>query len=57
MSREQPVDVRLTVLNPLGRDQEQTFPDGAGEPGSLHAPVNFFCCDRISRMRNVPCRN
>lgn len=32
---------RLTVLNPGGRDREQSFSDGAGEPGSEHAPVNF----------------
>ena len=32
---------RLTVLNPGGRDREQSFRDGAGEPGSEHAPVNF----------------
>ena len=32
---------RLTVLNPGGRDREQFFADGAGEPGSEHAPVNF----------------
>ena len=32
---------RLTVLNPGGRDREQFFREGAGEPGSEHAPVNF----------------
>ena len=32
---------RLTVLNPGGSDREQSFSDGAGEPGSEHAPVNF----------------
>jgi hypothetical protein len=32
---------RLTVLNPGGRDPEQQFPDGAGEIGPRHAPVNF----------------
>jgi hypothetical protein len=32
---------RLTVLNPGGHDREQSFPDGAGEAGGQHAPVNF----------------
>ena len=32
---------RLTVLNPGGSDREQSFPDGAGESGREHAPVNF----------------
>jgi hypothetical protein len=32
---------RLTVLNPGGHDREQSFPDGAGESGREHAPVNF----------------
>jgi hypothetical protein len=32
---------RLTVLNPGGQDREQFYPDGAGEPGGEHAPVNF----------------
>ncbi len=32
---------RLTVLNRGGRDPEQFFPDGAGEAGGQHAPVNF----------------
>jgi hypothetical protein len=32
---------RLTVLNPGGHDREQSFMDGAGEPGREHAPVNF----------------
>jgi hypothetical protein len=31
----------LSVLNAGGRDPEQAFPDGAGEPGPGHAPVNF----------------
>lgn len=32
---------RLSVLNPGGRDPEQHFPEGAGEIGPQHAPVNF----------------
>ena len=32
---------RLTVLNPGGYDRPQIFPDGAGEAGREHAPVNF----------------
>jgi hypothetical protein len=32
---------RLTVLNPGGHDPEQSFPEGAGEAGGQHAPVNF----------------
>ena len=32
---------RLTVLNPGGHDPEQQFPDGAGDIGPQHAPVNF----------------
>jgi hypothetical protein len=32
---------RLTVLNPSGRDPEQQFPDGAGDIGPQHAPINF----------------
>lgn len=32
---------RLTVLNPGGHDREQFFPNGAGEAGGEHAPVNF----------------
>ncbi len=32
---------RLTVLNPGGRDRAQSFPNGAGEAGREHAPVNF----------------
>lgn len=31
----------VTVLNPGGRDPEQIFPDGPGEAGGQHAPVNF----------------
>ena len=33
--------IRLTVLNPGGNDREQSFPEGAGEAGREHAPVNF----------------
>ena len=47
---------RLTVLNPNGRDPEQEFSDGAGEPGSLHAPVNFHAiaaCTGGSFQREV----
>ena len=32
----------LAVLNPGGRDADQDFPDGAGQPDSaVHAPVNY----------------
>ncbi len=41
MSPNESHSFRLTVLNPGGHDREQSFPDGAGEPGSAHAPVNF----------------
>lgn len=39
----------LDVLNPGGRDPNQTFPDGAGLPGDVgHAPINYHayaaCC-------------
>jgi hypothetical protein len=35
-------DFRLSVLNPGGRDPQQSFPDGAGEPSEeAHAPVNY----------------
>jgi len=35
--------VQLAVLNPGGRDREQTFPDFAGDPGAAahHPPVNY----------------
>lgn len=34
--------MQLAVLNPWGKDPDQTFPDGAGEPGAgAHAPVNY----------------
>ncbi len=32
---------RLTILDSIGRDPEQQFPDGAGDIGPGHAPVNF----------------
>lgn len=41
MSPNESPGFRLTVLNPGGRDREQFFREGAGEPGSEHAPVNF----------------
>lgn len=34
--------MKLAVLNPGGRDPEQHFPDGAGDPDEKnHAPVNY----------------
>jgi hypothetical protein len=34
--------MKLAVLNPRGRDPEQHFPDGAGDPDEKnHAPVNY----------------
>jgi hypothetical protein len=47
---------RLTVLDPNGRDPEQQFPDGAGDIGPRHAPVNFHAfaaCTRGSFQREV----
>jgi hypothetical protein len=47
---------RLTVLNPGGHDLEQSFPDGAGEAGGGHAPVNFHAfaaCTRGSFQRET----
>jgi hypothetical protein len=41
MGAHAPVRFRLTVLNPGGHDREQSFPEGAGEAGGQHAPVNF----------------
>ncbi len=41
MSPNESHGFHLTVLNPGGSDREQSFVDGAGEPGSEHAPVNF----------------
>jgi hypothetical protein len=41
MSPNESRGFRLTVLNPGGHDREQFFPDGAGEAGGEHAPVNF----------------
>lgn len=35
-------EFRLAVLNPGGRDPEQDFPDGAGDPNrGGHPPINF----------------
>ena len=47
---------RLTVLNPGGYDPEQFFPNGAGEAGGQHAPVNFHAfaaCTRGSFQRQA----
>ncbi|MFL6543100.1 MAG: hypothetical protein ACJ8I9_08030 [Chthoniobacterales bacterium] len=47
---------RLTVLNPGGRDPEQHFPDGAGEPSAAHPPTNFHAfaaCTRGSFHRET----
>ena len=47
---------RLTVLNPGGHDPEQQFPDGAGDIGPQHAPVNFHAfaaCTGGSFQREV----
>jgi hypothetical protein len=48
---------RLTVLNPGGRDAQQDFANGAGDPDSrLHAPVNFHgyaACTRGSFQRDT----
>ena len=41
MSPNESHGFHLTVLNPGGRDREQFFREGAGEPGPEHAPVNF----------------
>jgi hypothetical protein len=41
MASSAPRSFRLIVLNPGGRDPEQFFPEGAGEPSREHAPVNF----------------
>jgi hypothetical protein len=41
MSPNESRGFRLTVLNPGGHDREQFFPEGAGEAGREHAPVNF----------------
>ncbi len=35
------MDFRLAVLNPMGRDPEQHFAEGARVSGKVHAPVNF----------------
>ena len=39
-----PSRLKLAVLNPGGRDREQTFPDGAGKPDDPtvpHPPINY----------------
>lgn len=41
MAENAPRDFQLTVLNPGGRDSEQHFTDGPGEPGVGHQPTNF----------------
>lgn len=43
-------DFRLAVLNPGGRDPEQDFPGGSGEPGGAgHPPVNFHAYAACTR--------
>ncbi|PZR73257.1 MAG: hypothetical protein DLM73_11110 [Chthoniobacterales bacterium] len=47
---------RLTVLNPGGRDPQQSFPDGAGEVAKAHQPTNFHAyaaCTRGSFQREI----
>jgi hypothetical protein len=47
---------RLTVLNPVGRDPQQHFPDGAGETTQPHPPTNFHAyaaCTRGSFHRET----
>src|SRR4051812_12410572 len=41
MARNDLSHLRLTVLNPGGRDLEQHFDDGAGESAQPHSPTNF----------------
>lgn len=42
--------MRLTVLNPKGRDPEQMFPNGPGSPGDVgHAPINFHAFAACTR--------
>jgi hypothetical protein len=56
MASDESRSFRLTVLNPGGHDREQSFPDGAGEAGGGHAPVNFHAfaaCTRGSFQRET----
>ena len=51
-----PSIIRLTVLNPNGRDEAQDFPDGAGESALPHPPINFHAyaaCTRGSFQRDT----
>ncbi|HKP92294.1 MAG TPA: hypothetical protein VJS88_00225 [Chthoniobacterales bacterium] len=51
-----PSNIRLTVLNPSGRDEPQDFPDGAGESALPHPPTNFHAyaaCTRGSFQRET----
>jgi hypothetical protein len=41
--------LRLTVLNPGGRDPAQQFPDGAGAPSAEHSPTNFHAFAACTR--------
>jgi len=42
--------MRLSVLNPRGRDPEQDFPEGPGAPGEApHAPINFHAFAACTR--------
>ena len=56
MQAKAPVNFRLTVLNPGGRDEAQEFPDGAGESALPHPPTNFHAyaaCTRGSFQRET----
>jgi hypothetical protein len=56
MAHDPLAHLRLTVLNPGGRDPEQHFPDGAGETMQPHPPTNFHAyaaCTRGSFQREV----
>jgi hypothetical protein len=58
MSQDESHGFRLTVLSPGGRDREQFFGDGAGEPGNEHAPVNFHAfaaCTGGTFQRETSC--
>ena len=53
---EAKLNLRLTVLNPGGRDEPQDFPDGAGETALPHPPTNFHAyaaCTRGSFQRET----
>jgi len=42
--------MRLTVLNPRGRDPDQSFPEGPGRPEDpLHPPINFHAFAACTR--------